>query len=244
MMEARRDEGVTRSSRDLCWSCQSEVGGEYFCPQCVKVQPASVWSDYFSVFGLPRKLGLDLEELQRRFYDWSRKFHPDLFQRATPEEQAISLENSALVNTAYRTLRDPIARVEYLIGLEEGAVKGIPPKAPLDLLEEMLLVQEALEGAKASALDAQTQKRLTDERARLAERRRAEEERLLDVSREWDALVEGSSAASRDRDDLRRKLLDRMKGILAVRAYLTTVINDLSEALGEETHTHVPHRRH
>lgn len=244
MTEAKRGEGVTRSSRDLCWNCQSEVGGEYFCPQCVKVQPASVWSDYFSVFGLPRKLGLDLEELQRRFYDWSRKFHPDLFQRATPEEQAISLENSALVNTAYRTLRDSIARVEYLIGLEEGAVKGIPPKAPLDLLEEMLLVQEALEAVKASALDAETRKRLTDERARLAERRRAEEERLLDVGREWDALVDGSGAASRDRDDFRRKLLDRMKEILAVRAYLTTVINDLSEALGEETHIHVSHRRH
>lgn len=244
MTEAKRGEGVTRSARDLCWNCQSEVGGEYFCPQCVKVQPASAWSDYFDVFGLPRKLGLDLEELQRRFYDWSRKFHPDLFQRATPEEQAISLENSALVNTAYRTLRDPIARVEYLIGLEEGAVKGIPPKAPLDLLEEMLEVQEALEAAKASALDAETQKRLTDERARLAERRKAEEERLLDVGREWDALVEGSSAASRDRDDLRRKLLDRMKGILAVRAYLTTVINDLSDALGEDSQTHVSHRRH
>ena len=244
MTEAKRGEGVTRSSRDLCWNCQSEVGGEYFCPQCVKVQPASVWSDYFDVFGLPRKLGLDLEELQRRFYDWSRKFHPDLFQRATPEEQAISLENSALVNTAYRTLRDPIARVEYLIGLEEGAVKGIPPKAPVDLLEEMLEVQEALEGAKASALDAGTRKRLTDEGARLAERRRAEEDRLLDVGREWDALVDGSVAASPDRDDRRRKLLDRMKEILAVRAYLTTVINDLSDALGEDSQTHVSHRRH
>lgn len=244
MTEARRDEGVTRSSRDLCWNCQSEVGGEYFCPQCVKVQPASVWSDYFSVFGLPRKLGLDLDELQRRFYAWSRKFHPDFFQRATPEEQAITLENSALVNTAYRTLRDPIARVEYLIGLEEGAMKGIPPKAPVDLLEEMLLVQEALAAAKASALDAEGRKRLTDERARLAERRRAEEERLLDVGREWDALVDGSGAASRDRDDRRRKLLDRMKEILAVRAYLTTVINDLSDALGEDSQTHVPHRRH
>lgn len=244
MTEAKRGEGVTRSSRDLCWNCQSEVGGEYFCPQCVKVQPASAWSDYFDVFGLPRKLGLDLEELQRRFYDWSRKFHPDLFQRATPEEQAISLENSALVNTAYRTLRDPIARVEYLIGLEEGAARGIRPKAPRDLLEEMLLVQEALEGAKASALDAETRKRLTDERARLAERRRAEEDRLLDVGREWDALVDGSGAASSDRDDRRRTLLDRMKEILAVRAYLTTVINDLSDALGEDSQTHVSHRRH
>jgi hypothetical protein len=106
----------------------------------------------------------------------------------------------------------------------------------------MLLVQEALEAAKASALDAEARKRLADQRARLAERRRAEEERLLDVGREWDALVDGSGAASRD--DLRRKLLDRMKEILAARAYLSTVINDLSEALGEETHIHVSHRRH
>ncbi|MBI4590107.1 MAG: Fe-S protein assembly co-chaperone HscB [Candidatus Rokubacteria bacterium] len=244
MTEARRGEQVTGSSRTLCWNCQSAVGGEYFCPQCVKVQPASVWSDYFSVFGLPRKLGLDLGELQQRFYEWSRKFHPDFFQRATPEEQAISLENSALVNTAYRALRDPIARVEYLIGLEEGAVKGIPPRAPRDLLEEMLEMQEALEEAKTSALDAETRKRLEGERERLAERRKAEEARLMEVAGEWDALVGASDHASRERDAVRRKLLDGMKEILAVRAYLTTVINDLSEALGEETHTHVSHRRH
>src|SRR3990172_5154173 len=210
MTEAKRGEGGTRSARDLCWNCQSEVGGEYFCPQCVKVQPASVWSDYFDVFGLPRKLGLDLEELQRRFYDWSRKFHPDLFQRATPEEQAISLENSALVNTAYRTLRDPLKRVEYLINLEEGAVKGIPPRAPTDLLDEMLDVQEALEEAKAGGLDAKARKRLDEERGRLLDRRSAEEARLWEVSGEWDALVDGGAIVS-GREEIRRTLLDRMK---------------------------------
>ena len=244
MTEARRGERVTGSSRGLCWNCESEVGGEYFCPQCVKVQPASVWSDHFTVFGLPRKLGLDLGELQRRFYDWSRKFHPDFFQQATPKEQAISLENSALVNTAYRTLRDPIARVEYLIGLEEGAVKQIPPKAPLDLLEEMLEVQEVLEEAKAAALDAETRKRLARERERLTERRKAAEDRLLEVSGEWDALVDGSGRVPSGQDGARARLLHRMREILAARAYLTTVINDLSEALGEETHTLVSHRRH
>ena len=244
MTEARRSERVTGSSRDLCWNCQSEVGGEYFCPQCVKVQPASVWSDYFSVFSLPRKLGLDLSELERRFYDWSRKFHPDFFQQATPEEQAISLENSALVNTAYRALRDPIARMEYLIGLEEGALKGIPPKAPVDLLEEILDLQEALEKAKASPLDAETRKRLAGERERLTDRRKAEEARLLEVSGGWDVLVDGSGRVPRGQDSARLRLLDRMKGILAARAYLTTVINDLSEALGEDSHTHVSHRRH
>src|SRR3972149_8825382 len=108
----------------------------------------------------------------------------------------------------------------------------------------MPLGQEGVAAAKASALDAETRKRPPDERARLAERRRAEEDRLLDVGREWDALVDGSGAASPDRDDRRRKLLDRMKEILAVRAYLTTVINDLSDALGGDSQTHVSHRRH
>lgn len=244
MTEPKKSVRVTGSTRGLCWSCRSEVGGEYFCPQCVRVQPVSVWSDYFTLFGLPRKLSLDLDELQRRFYDWSRKFHPDYFQRSTPAEQTISLENSALVNAAYRILRDPLARVEYLIGLEEGAVRGIPPKAPRDLLEEMLEVQEALEEAKASGLDAETRRRLERQRERLSERRRAEDARLLEVGREWDALVDGSGRIPATRDDARRKLLERMKEILAARAYLTTVINDLSGALGEDTATHVPHRRH
>ncbi len=235
---------MTGAARDLCWNCQSEVGGEYFCRQCVKVQPVSVWSDFFTLFGLPRKLALDLNELERRFYDRSRKFHPDFFQRAATAEQAISLENSALVNTAYRTLRDPIARVEYLISLEEGAVKAIPAKAPMDLLEEMLEVQAALAETKDSGLDAETRRRLEGERERLKERRAAEEAKLVEAGREWDALVDGSGAVSGDRDDLRRKLLGRMKEILAVRAYLSTVINDLSEALGEDTRTHVSHRRH
>ena len=234
---------MNESTRDLCWHCHSEVGGEYFCPQCVKVQPVSVWSDYFSLFGLPRKIMLDPGELRERFYDWSRKFHPDFYQQASSGEQTISLENSALVNTAYRTLRDPFKRVEYLVNLEEGAVKGIPPKAPTDLLEEMLDVQETLEEAKAGGLDAKTRARLDEERGRLIDRRSAEEAGLWEVSREWDALVDGGAIVS-GRDEIRRTLLDRMKAILATRAYLNMVINDLSEALGEETHTNVSHRRH
>jgi len=197
--------------------------------------------DYFEVFGLPRKLGIDLEELQRRFYEVSRRVHPDFFQAATPAEQAWSLEHSALINRAYRTLRDLVPRVEYLIQLEEGRETkegdtGIKPKAPKDLLEEMLEVQEALQEAKAGGLDEATRQRLREEQARLMERRRAEEASLLALAREWDAMVDGNGD--------RQGLLDRMKEVLAARAYLNTVINDLSEALGEETHTNVSHRRH
>ena len=111
-------------------------------------------SDYFTVFGLPRKLGVDAEALQRRFYELSRQHHPDFHQGAGAERQAEVLGQSALINRAYRALREPLARVEYLIALEEGREvrEGATdkPKAPRELLEEMMEVQEALEEAKAA----------------------------------------------------------------------------------------------
>ena len=76
--------------------------------------------DYFAVFGLPRKLSVDGEALRTRFYELSRAHHPDFHQGADAEAQAETLARSALVNRAYRALRDPLARVEYLIALEEG----------------------------------------------------------------------------------------------------------------------------
>ena len=109
--------------------------------------------DYFTVFGLPRKLAVDGEALRRRFYELSRAHHPDFHQGAGEAEQAAVLARSALVNRAYRALRDPIARVEYLIALEEGrdTREGAEarPKAPRDLLEEML--EQVTSGEPAGA---------------------------------------------------------------------------------------------
>ncbi|MFQ5827749.1 MAG: Fe-S protein assembly co-chaperone HscB [Candidatus Methylomirabilia bacterium] len=201
----------------------------------------SAQPDYFEVFGFARKLGIDQGELQRRFYELSRRVHPDLFQTATPAEQAWSLERSALINRAYRTLRDPVSRAEYLILLEEGwetreGDSGIKPKAPQDLLEEMLEIQEALQEAKAGGLDEATRQRLQEERVRLERRRADMETTLLALAREWDEALETNGD--------RHGFLDRMKEALAVRAYLNTVIIDLSDALQGQTEGHVSHRRH
>ena len=197
-------------------------------------------TDYFEVFGLPRKLSLDLQELQRRFYDLSRRHHPDFHQTADARAQAATLEASALVNRAYRTLRDPLARVEYVIALEEGREvreeTSAKPKPPMDLLAEMLEVQEALQEAKSDGLTAEAAARLRAERERLETRRRAEEAAVIDGAAEWDSAVDSFA----DRQALR----DRFKQRLAARAYLRTVIDDLSQALGEDAETHVAHRRH
>jgi len=200
-------------------------------------------TDYFTVFGLSRKLGVDGEALQRRFYELSRQHHPDFHQGAGAERQAEVLGQSALVNRAYRALREPLARAEYLIALEEGreAREGATdkPKAPRELLEEMMEVQEALEEAKAAQgtnLAGEAGARLREERGRLEERYVAEAAAVIARFPEWDRLVEEGGD--------RRPLLEWFKQRLATRAYLRTVIDDLSDALGEREDQHVSHRRH
>ena len=197
-------------------------------------------SDYFEVFGLPRKLQVDLDALQRRFYELSRRHHPDFHQGENAATQAQALEASALVNRAYRALRDPVARVEYLIALEEGREvreeTTAKAKVPMDLLAEMLEVQEVLEEAKSSDLTDEAASRLRTERQRLQERQRAEEDALIAAAPEWDAAVDVGKE--------RKPLLEGFKQRLAARAYLRTVIDDLTLALGEDEGRHVTHRRH
>jgi molecular chaperone HscB len=197
-------------------------------------------SDYFEVFGLPRKLQIDGDALRQRFYELSRRHHPDFHQLAAQAEQAEALAQSALVNRAYRALRDPIPRVEYLIALEEGRaaadVAPTKPVAPRELLMEMLEVQEALEEARTAGLDGEARDRLRAERQRLVDRHAATEADIVRRGADWDAAD--------DRATERAPLLAWFKQALATRAYLRTVIDDLGQALGEEPDVHVAHRRH
>jgi molecular chaperone HscB len=196
-------------------------------------------SDFFQVFGLERRLAIDGAALQRRFYELSRQWHPDFHQAAPPAEQARALEESARVNAAYRALRDPLTRVEYLIRLDEGRETkegaAVKPKAPPALLAEMFEIQEALEEARTGVLDDGTRATLGAQRqalrARMAE---AEAQITGPLSRAWDA------AAPADRPGA----LAALNEALATRAYVRTVVDDLGLALGEETEeTHGAHRR-
>src|SRR5436309_12439232 len=107
---------IQTEAATICWSCREPASG-HFCPFCGKIQPAQA-TDYFSFFSLPRKLNIDLPQLEREFYRLSRKLHPDLFARGSAQEQEWSTEKTSQLNDAYRTLKDPIARTEYLLELE------------------------------------------------------------------------------------------------------------------------------
>jgi len=205
--------------------------------------------DHFEVFGLARRLVIDEADLQRRFYELSRRHHPDFHQGGSPDEQAQSLETSARINAAYRTLRDPIGRVEYLLRLEAGREApgsdpadaaaeagraGVTAKAPAELLAEMFEIQEALQEAKAGGLDEAGRAALSEQLGRLRTRHGEEQARLRGpLSEAWD----GAAIAERPR------VLAACAESLATRAYLGTVIEDLAQVLGEEE-GHVAHHRH
>lgn len=198
--------------------------------------------DHFEVFGLPRRLAIDPAELQRKFYELSRRGHPDFHQGASPERQAEVLAASAQLNAAYRALRDPIARIEYLVRLEEGRQTRegatVKPKAPPELLEEMFEIQEALQEAQAGqpgGLEAGAREALSAQRERLQDRYEQEESRLRGpLSQAWDAAGPDARAAA----------LSAFKESLAVRAYLRTVIDDIDQALGSAPEGYASHRRH
>ena len=222
-------------ARSMCWHCQSEVSGEYFCERCVKVQPVSKEADYFTCLGFPRRLVLDPQKLEAKFYELSRAFHPDFYQTKSPTEQAISLGNAAVLNTAYRTLRDPIQRAEYLLALEAGSVKDIRTSPPADLFEEILELQDTLEQYRASNRDSDEGRRLRaalqTEHRTLEQRKQAMESQLRQLFAEWDGLQDRAEATSQSRAE-RDRILKEMRDLLSHRTYVNNIVNDLVNTIG------------
>ncbi len=222
-------------ARSMCWHCQSEIAGEYFCDRCVKVQPVSKEADYFTCFGFPRRLMIDQNKLEAKFYELSRAFHPDFYQSKSETEQAISLGNAATLNTAYRTLRDPMLRAEYLLDLEAGAVKEIRTSPPADLFEEIIDLQDTLgeyRAADRGSNEGQALRvKLLTEQTNLEQRKRDMEAQLQQLFAHWDALQDRGEATGQARAE-RDRLLKQMREILSNRTYVKNIVNDLVATIG------------
>jgi molecular chaperone HscB len=210
----------TAPTLQVCRDCGGGAPVDaHFCPQCTKILAISRHGDYFSFFGLPRRLGLDANDLEQRFRGLSRQFHPDYFFNAPPAERRASLERSSYLNDAYRTLKQPVARVEYLLQLEglaarspEEASKQVPPS----LLEEVFALNEELDEIRemrASGTPAdQLKARLERARGPIDAKRASHESQLEELSARWDALVDRSAPAVERRsvlEALRERVLER-----------------------------------
>jgi len=228
-----------QSVKTACWSCGSALAaGKPFCDACGKVQPTAANVNYFDVFDLPKKLAIDTSALERAFYKLSRKLHPDVYARASEQEQQWSLEQTSLLNDAYRTLKHPITRTEYLLKLEgveieqdkaseNGAQKE--SRMPPDLLEEVFELNMQLEemrmNQKMGDDDPLLRGDLEKAKAQFEGQMTESDAQLQALWSKWDAALDAEDAA------LQGDAKDKLVALLDRRRYVRNLVRDVNAAL-------------
>jgi molecular chaperone HscB len=100
---------------------------------------AAPGKNHFELFGLPVAFDLDADDLASRYRELQRRVHPDKFASASDQERRLSLQMTAQVNEAFQTLKDPVRRGRYLLGLR-GVDTGEETDTAMDtafLMEQM-----------------------------------------------------------------------------------------------------------
>jgi molecular chaperone HscB len=217
-----------------CGSCGAGAPvDEHFCPQCSRILALGRHGDYFTFFGLPRRLTIDAQDLERRFRQLSRQFHPDFFHNASPTERLASLERSSYLNDGYRVLRSVPARIEYLLSLEglpstraESAGGGII-QMPASLLEEVFALNEELdeirEMREGGADPEQVRRRLASAQAPIDRKQAEHERRIAELMTQWDSIADNSSAEER------RSTLTALREQMLERNYITNLLATIEQ---------------
>jgi molecular chaperone HscB len=224
------------STLQVCHQCGGGAPVDvHFCPQCQKILSLGRHGDYFAFLDLPRRLAIDSSVIEQRFRTLSRQFHPDYFYGASPGERRASLERASYLNDAYRTLRHPVSRIEYLLELEGvssksktgGDAKLVPPV----LLEEVFEWNEKLEELRelrgSGAPTEVWTERLQDTRRGVDTKRANNDARLQQLSADWDALCDAGAPG-----DERRAVLEELRTRLLERNYITNLLGSIDRELG------------
>jgi molecular chaperone HscB len=199
---------------------------------------------YFDFFSLPRKLHIDVVALEKQFYALSRKLHPDRFASKPAAEQEAALEESSLLNDAYRTLKDPILRTQYLLSLEgveleeqskaatdAARVSGVEKKqvVPPELLEEVFELNMQLQEMRAAKQMGEDEPEL---RRDLMTAKDAFDANMVETQAElerlWTAWDMGVDLGD---ESLKAKAKDEMVALLNKRSYLRNLVRDVNDAL-------------
>lgn len=215
----------------VCWNCHERTLGTHFCSSCGKLLQMPQGIDYFALFEMPRQLWIEMGGLEQKFLQLSWKLHPDNFVNSTEQERELSLKRSSELNDAYRTLRDPIARVEYLLAIEGQRNEGEKKQqAPPELLEEVFELNESLDELREAKVSGQD---LAELKSRLESAEKNFQGKLADVdgelqvaAREWDDALQGDAAT-------RHKIMARLNELLNRRSYIRNLVTNVAKELAE-----------
>jgi molecular chaperone HscB len=200
-------------SEEACWQCGQPSAASLFCRYCNTLQRPS--PDYFEFLGIERRLSIDPRSLEQRFYQLSRLLHPDRYVRRSATERQHSLEATAILNDAYRVLRDPVRRAEYVLK-ENEAVSSDRLQAPPELLEEVFELNMALEELRSGDESGRTQL--------IAAHRR-----FLAMRTEADTTLEGLFGESDKTHEA--AVYDRIRLLLSRRRYVQNLIQEVEKEL-------------
>jgi molecular chaperone HscB len=163
-----------------CTECENPMESPVACSNCGALGqlPADTF-DSFELFGIKRQYDLDLKVLHHKYLCLSRVIHPDLASGEAGQQRGQSLNLSAELNRAYDTLRDPVARAEYMLSLTGGPKASENKIVSQELLGQVLMFREEIEDTKASG-DAASLRAIKET---LLARRETALERIAELAR-------------------------------------------------------------
>lgn len=208
----------------VCPHCNQETKPGEFCANCGKLLPVQESADYYMILGFPRiVLCLDPADLEKRFFDLNKKFHPDRFASKSGLEVQLSHDWSSAVNNAYRTLKNPVSRAKYLVEKEFGSTEEKSEKVPVDMAEFFFEIQDVMvtirsaEGAPPDAAVQEVRRSEDDLRGKV----KSLESQLQEKFEQYDA-------------DRGKTVVSDIRDILSERSYIVSFLRQIDGLLNQE----------
>lgn len=200
--------------------------------------------NYFEVFSLPTKLTLDTQALEKNFYTLSRRLHPDRFVSKPIAEQEAALAQSSLLNDAYRALKDPILRTQYLLKLQgveleeqskaatdaaratgEQKKQIVPPELLEEVFELNMQLQEMRAAKQMGEDEPELRRDLMAAKDTFDVKMTETQAELENLWARWDAAIDANDETEK------AAAREAMVALLNKRSYLRNLVRDVNEAL-------------
>ena len=206
-----------------CWQCKEANPPAFFCPHCDAVQQLPSNSNFSSLLGFGGGPLITQKELEERYYALSRRLHPDRFQTGTPQEQRASVQATALLNEAFRTLKNIEDRGRWWLAMTGESLGKNNNRVPASLAVQVFAVQEKVADLPSEASRSRDQaiQELRTLVAGLQEQRKQGQKKVEKLLRGWPVDIEADSSCT------------ELKAILSELSYLKTLVRDVGRALEE-----------